>query len=218
MPKRGSYRRDGRDLRRRGPVRDPLPLILVVCEGAVTEPQYIEGFRIAQGANTVRVHVRGPGGDPKATVETAMKLADEAAERARRERDDNLRYDEVWCVFDVDEHPRLDDARRTADASGVELAISNPCFELWLLLHFAEQAALSRKRASQLLKKHLPAYAKHVRFEDLAAGYDDAARRAAALDDRHSQAGTGGGNPSSGVYRLTQRIRESGKAQRLKER
>jgi hypothetical protein len=41
-------RGNGHDLRRRGPVRDPLPLILVVCEGAVTEPQYIEGFRIAQ--------------------------------------------------------------------------------------------------------------------------------------------------------------------------
>ncbi|HEV7590954.1 MAG TPA: RloB family protein, partial [Longimicrobium sp.] len=190
-----------------------------VCEGAVTEPKYIDGFRIAHGANTVRVHVKAPGGDPKATVETAIKLTDEAADRARRERDDNLRYDEVWCVFDVDEHPRLDEARRTADASGVLLAISNPCFELWLLLHFADQtAALSRKRASELLTKHLPGYAKHVRFEEMAAGYSDAARRAASLDSRHLQADTQGGNPSSGVYCLTERIQEFGRRQRLRQR
>jgi hypothetical protein len=218
MPRDQSYRRKSHDLRRRGPVRDPLPLILIVCEGAVTEPQYLEGFRIAQGANTVRVHIKAPGGDPKASVETAVKLMEEAADSARRERDANLRYDEVWCVFDVDEHPRLEEARRAADATGVRLAISNPSFELWLLLHSVDQmAALSRKRASELLKKHLPRYAKHVRFEDLAGGYDDAARRAAVLDNRHSRAGTEGGNPSSGVYRLTERIREFGKAQRLKE-
>jgi hypothetical protein len=216
MPRRGSHRRDSRDLRRRGPVRDPFPLILVVCEGAVTEPQYIDGFRIEQGANTVRVHVKAPGGDPKALVETAINLAGEAAEQARRVGDDNLRYDEVWCVLDVDEHVRLGEARLIGKASDVHLAVSNPCFELWLLLHFADQtAALSRKRASELLKKHLPSYVKHVRFEDMAAGYGEAAQRAAALDNRHSQAGTEDGNPSSGVYRLTERIREFGKAQRL---
>ena len=219
MPKRGSYRRDGRDLRRRGAVRDPLPLVLVVCEGAVTEPQYIEGFRVAEGANTVRVHIKAPGGDPKAAVELAIKLAEEAAERARRERDDNLRYDEVWCVFDVDEHKRLDEARRTAETNGVRLAVSNPCFELWLLLHFFDQtAALSRKRASELLKKHLPVYAKHVRFPEVSAGYHDAVIRAEALDLRHAQTGAQGGNPSSGVYCLTERIRAFGKAQRFRER
>lgn len=212
MRRRGSHR----DLRRRGPVRDPLPLILVVCEGAVTEPQYIEGFRIAQGANTVRVHVKAPGGDPKAVVETAIKLADAAAERARRERDDNLRYDEVWCVFDVDEHQRLDDAHGIADAGGVSLAVSNPCFELWLLLHFADQkAALSPKLAFQLLKKHLPAYTKHIRFAEVSAGYADATVRAEALDTHHARIGTEGGNPSTGVYRLTQRIKELGRAQRM---
>jgi hypothetical protein len=212
-------RNDNRSLARRGPRRQPLPLVLVVCEGVVTEPQYINGFRLAHGASTVRVQIEAPGGDPLALVERAISLRKHASQAAARERDQNLVYDEVWCVFDVDEHARLDEARRTADASGVRLAISNPCFELWLLLHFTDQTAtLSRQRASGLLKKHLPNYAKHVRFEDLATGYDNAARRAAVLDNRHSQAGTDGGNPSSGVYRLTERIREFGKAQRLNER
>lgn len=66
MARRGLRREDGQDLRRRGPTRDPLPLILVVCEGKVTEPEYVDAFRIAQGANTVRVRVESPGGDPKA--------------------------------------------------------------------------------------------------------------------------------------------------------
>lgn len=210
-------RRSGdRPLRRRGPSRAPLPLILVVCEGEVTEPAYIEGFRLAHGATTVRVRVVSPGGDPRALVERAAELRDEARGRADREGDDNLAYDEVWCVFDVDAHARLPEARRIAKREAVQLAVSNPCFELWLILHFAEQAAhLHPRRAGQLLQKHLPGYAKRIRFDDLAGGYEEATRRAIALDRRHADARTDGANPSTGVYRLTERIRQFGKASRL---
>lgn len=216
MARRDSRREAGRDLRRRGPTRDPLPLILVVCEGKVTEPQYVDAFRIAQGANTVRVRVESPGGDPRALVERAVELRDDAERDARRSRDQNLRYDEVWCVFDVDQHQRLEDARNEAVRSGIELAVSNPCFELWLLLHFADQTAhLSVKQARDRLKKHLPGYDKHVRFEDASQGYEEAVRRAKALDLHHTAAGAPGGNPSTNMHRLTERIRTFGKARRL---
>jgi hypothetical protein len=216
MARRGSRREDGRNLRRRGPTRDPLPLILVVCEGKVTEPQYVDAFRIAQGANTVRVRVESPGGDPKALVERAVELRNEADREARRARDLNLRYDEVWCVFDVDQHRRLEDARGEATRSNIQLAVSNPCFELWLLLHFSDQTAhLSTKQARDRLRKHLPGYDKHIRFDDVSAGYADAMRRAQALDVRHAAACSHGANPSTGVHRLAERIREFGKEQRL---
>lgn len=209
-------RDDARGLARRAPTRSPLPLLLVVCEGEVTEPQYLSGFRRAQGANTVRLHVEAPGGDPRALVMRAAELRNEAADRARRERDDNLAYDEVWCVFDVDDHARLPAARALAEETGIHLAVSNPCFELWLILHFREHGAhLTSKRAAQLLGKHVRDYHKHVRYEDLAPGYADAVERAALLERRHSEAGTEGGNPSTGVHHLTEQIRKLGKAIRL---
>jgi hypothetical protein len=192
-----------------------MPLLLVLCEGAVTEPGYFNGFRVAHGANTVRVHVKAPGGDPKALVEAAAALRDDAAQRARREADDNLAYDEVWCVFDVDEHARLVEGQRLAAARDIRIAVSNPCFELWLLLHFGEQTShLTPKRAATLLQKHLRTYEKHVRFEDFGPGYELAVRRAKSLDVHHARVGSQGGNPSTGVYRLTERIRQYGKAAR----
>jgi hypothetical protein len=192
-----------------------MPLLLVVCEGAVTEPEYLNGFRIAHGANTVRVHVKAPGGDPQALVEAAARLRDDAAQRARREGDDNLGYDEVWCVFDVDEHARLIAGQRLAAAEDIHIAVSNPCFELWLLLHFVEQTGhLDPKRAAALLQKHLRTYEKHVRFGEFAPGYQLAVHRAESLDVQHARVGTQGGNPSTGVYRLTERIRQYGKAAR----
>lgn len=72
MAKRGA-RRGGSDLRRPGPTRDPLPLIVVVCEGKVTEPEYIKGCGLAQGTATVRVRVATPGGDPLALVKVPRR-------------------------------------------------------------------------------------------------------------------------------------------------
>lgn len=209
----------GDSLRRRAPVRPPLPMILVVCEGEVTEPTYVNEFRQAYGANTVRVKVVAPGGDPLLLVDHAIHLRDEAADRAGRERDDNLRYDEVWCVFDVDEHARLARALRHAETASIHVAVSNPCFELWLLLHFVDHAGpLSAHRVSQQLRKHLPTYRKQVRFRDCADGYSDAVMRARSLDERHARDERAGANPSTGVYRLTERVREFGKESRLRDR
>lgn len=209
-------RNDNRALARRAPSRDPLPLLLVVCEGEVTEPQYLRGFARAQGANTVRLRVVAPGGDPRALVEHAVELRDQAAGRAAREGDATHIYDEVWCVFDVDDHARLATARELADRTAIGLAVSNPSFELWLILHFRNQSAhLTSKRAAEILRKHIRDYHKHVRYEELSAGYADAVERAASLEHRHLEAGTVGGNPSTGVYHLTERIRELGKANRL---
>lgn len=194
-------------------------MILVVCEGEVTEPTYVNEFRQAYGANTVRVKVVAPGGDPFLLVDHAIHLRDEAAGRAGRERDDNLRYDEVWCVFDVDVHARLARALERARTASIQVAVSNPCFELWLLLHFVDQAgALSPRRVSERLRKHLPGYQKQVRFRDCADGYSDAVIRARSLDERHSRNERSGANPSTGVYRLTERVREFGKESRLRGR
>lgn len=136
--------------------------------------------------------------------------------RAAREGDENVAYDEVWCVFDVDEHARFQAARELAQRKEIGLAVSNPCFELWLILHFREQGApLTSKRAVELLAKHIRDYHKHVRYEEMVTGYADAVERAASLERRHREVGTEGGNPSTGVYHLTERIRQLGKANRL---
>ena len=72
-----------------------------------------------------------PGGEPKALVQRAVEKKKDAERLARSQKDSNLRYDQVWCVFDIDEHRLIPEAKQQAVANGIELAISNPCFELW---------------------------------------------------------------------------------------
>jgi RloB-like protein len=160
----------------------------------------------------VRVRLDDRGGDPKMLVERALELRREAEQEARRLRDDNVEFDEVWCVFDVDQHERLAAAREQARANGIHVALSNPCFELWLLLHFRDHTAhLDGKKAISLLRSHVKGYHKHVDFLVFRDGYDSAVDRAKNLERRGQSAGSPDGNPSTSVYRLTERIREEGK-------
>lgn len=46
--------------------------------------------------------------------------------------------DQVWAVFDEDEHPAVKEARDVCKRGNVGIAYSNPCFELWLILHHEE--------------------------------------------------------------------------------
>ena len=126
-----------------------------------------------------------------------------------------MKDDEVWGVVGVDEYPALPDARGQARDNGIKLAISNPCFELWLLLHFREQNAhIERHAVAKLLRNYIRDYQKHVPFGALRDGYSEAVQRARKLDTRHIEIGAEGDNPSTNVYILTERIREFGRKQR----
>ncbi|MFT7647504.1 MAG: hypothetical protein ACI8Y4_002253 [Candidatus Poriferisodalaceae bacterium] len=67
----------------------------------------------------------------------------------RRRKADGPDFDEIWCVFDTDEHPNLEQAVAEAADSNIRTARSNPCFELWLVLHVADQTAHVHRHAIQ---------------------------------------------------------------------
>lgn len=203
MRKRDRDRRNSRN-----PVpKDVRPLILVLTEGRVTEPEYINALKAF--VHNPRVRVIEEAGASTNAVQHATKLKQAAEHRAQDERDQNLAYDEVWCVFDVDDHTdvAIDKARRMASQSGIELAISNPCFELWLWLHFADQPGMQDSRQLQArLRKYLPKYDKHLNFKELQPGRDNAIQRAKRLDNDAEAAGEPGRNPTTGVWRVVESI------------
>jgi len=202
-------RHDNRPIQRRGPSRQPKYRILVVCEGKKTEPGYLKRFQ--HHVRNPRVHVEslGPAGVPRSVVEAAITGRRVADEDARRQRDENLRWDQVWAVFDIDDHPNVAEAKQLALANDILLAVSNPCFELWAFLHFADQRGhIERTKLRAALQNHLPGYDKELAFARMHAGYDDAVRRAQELDDAAMRADRAGRNPTTGVYLLTEVIRQ----------
>jgi hypothetical protein len=137
-------------------------------------------------------------------------VAKREAEREER-RAGGVAWDEIWCVFDEDSDPNLNAAIVKAEASGIRLAVSSPCIELWFILHFEDRSAYIDRRAAQSRARELLGCEKAL--SDNALGvlgdrHDDAKVRAMALDAKHSGDGSPvRSNPSSEVWKLVDRIR-----------
>ena len=176
---------------------------LVLVEGEVTEEAYLLFWK-RRLREHVLVDVPDFHGTPMSLVKeaAAMKLAEEKEDRRGRGR----MHDEYWCVFDVDVHPYLDEAIALAEATGLKIAISNPCIELWFLLHFHDQTAyIERHEAARLVKEELGG-GKGLTpeaLDDLGENFDIAKERARRLESKHHGDGTPApGNPSSGIWNL----------------
>ena len=124
----------------------------------------------------------------------------------------------MWCVFDIDTHPNVTEAKQQARDNGIFLAVSNPCFELWILLHFQDQFAPEHHHTIQAAcRNYLPGYEKEVPYDRVRSLVDDAVRRAQSLAQWQEERDNPGGNPSTDVYRLVEQIREFGKEEFLRK-
>lgn len=146
--------------------------ILVVTEGSKTEPLYLEEIRTVFRLHSANVAVQPSrlGTAPIQVVKYAEQLfIDGDLNRGIRPRS----FDQVYAVFDRDEHATYFNALSAADALDGKLVndddeavsfkaiASVPSFELWLLLHFEDvHAPLEREEVVRRLKVHISAYEK----------------------------------------------------------
>jgi hypothetical protein len=113
------------DLTRRQGRKSPREAVLILCEGE-TEVSYFNQLKVyCRDALTVTVYIDSDHSSPKTMIKTAI----------RKLRDQH--YDKVFCVFDGDDVQQVQDAQNLARRqTHIQLVISNPCIELWFILHF----------------------------------------------------------------------------------
>lgn len=168
---------------------------MIVCGGLCTEPDYLNGLKahLRNPAVTVKVWAKG-----QAPVNLVYHACSPRVVGTGE-------FDERWCVVDTDDF-QLRHAAHAAAEEDVHLAVSNPCFEVWLLLRHCDwrKALVDAQAAQRELRRHVPAYRKDkLRFEDFASGVADAVTRARQLDPTGCDHIC---NPSSGVWQLVQRM------------
>lgn len=191
------------DLRRTRSTRRERRRILVVTEGRVTEPQYFTGlakYARATGLTVQATEIVGLGRDPSRVVREAIQRRD----GDRRIATDRDRYDEVWCVFDVDQHALIAGALVAAKRESIGVAVSNPCFELWLLWHLGDLAAAATPAQ---MRRHLKPYGIEGKAMPASFPYHDfaeAVRRAEVSCPADPYAIPG--NPGTSVGRIVTRI------------
>lgn len=197
-------------LRRAPAQREPFPRVFIYCEGRNTEPEYIRDFCRDIRFTAAAIQQVGV---PHTVVERAVEKVRELRREARRGRDSFGGSDEVWVIFDVDTHPRIADAVGLARNSGIHIALSNPCFELWGIYHFEEcdapnNANWMQRRLAQLLPSYDPEGAKRISYGMLRSEVDTAKTRAVRCLEAREREGDPLGNPCTTVHKLVIRLQE----------
>ncbi|MGH3664374.1 MAG: RloB family protein [Micromonosporaceae bacterium] len=183
--------------------------VYVFTEGEVTEPGYIDALKRRQSAFTVRVDDRH--GNPAKLVRLAIEFKRVKDREAKQDRMPLEEWPDIWCVFDRDQHPDVDQWIEKARRSGVRVCFSHPCFEFWLLLHFEDHAPPtggSCNRAQTLLRKHLPP-GKHVLLDRLEGRFEAARTRAKSVSKQHERDGNSlptKQDPSTDVWKFVDRL------------
>lgn len=202
-------------IRRRKALRDPKRRFTLFCEGAKTEPDYFKAVQLECAGALIEIKTHGGVGAPISITDAAIKHK-ESHGLAKRGRGKNSfeEKDEVWAVFDRDEHDRFSEAVDRCKAHGVRVARSNPCFELWLILHEADfDKPGDRKDVQRKLQQLRPEYDRRKRkvpdCGDMVARVEEAEKRGEVLLTRREQEGKPFGPPSTTVGKLTKAIREA---------
>lgn len=192
--------RQKRQLERKLGRRASYDRILIVSEGSKTEPSYFRDIRAAYRLHTAHVQVQPGelGTEPIQVVQYARALFENGD---RNKQVQPRAFEQVYAVFDRDEHRSYFDALTLAESLDGRLRNDNkqpvrfqaiasvPSFELWLLLHFEDiQAPVHRNEVMARLKQHLPGYEKGAggAFASTAQRLDVAVQRAQALAARFS--------------------------------
>jgi hypothetical protein len=213
------HRQAARELRRRAAQRQPAERLLIVCEGAKTERLYLSEIRqdLRLPSANVQVQPSAYGTEPMRIVEYAEQLftqGDRALGIHARS------FDRVVVVFDRDEHLTYHAALERVPARSrrlendenlkvpFEAAVSVPCFELWLLLHFEDVfAPLHRDEAVARLRAHLHDYTKGggSHWAATRARIEAATQRAVALVSA-GHAVVDGTQPYTNMHELVNRL------------
>jgi len=188
--------------------RKPGECILIVCEGKETEPNYFRELRNELRLPTIQVEIQKGAGVPARLVEEAQRL-----EKLRKQDPSNDNFEAIWCVLDVENpdcNPTFEPAIQKAKNSHYFLAVSNPSFEFWYILHFdgTTRPFANGEEVKRYLRNHwIPGYdeAKPV-FGLLKDNLIDAIQRSKQIWEKYPEPSAGFPNPSTQVHLLVEKM------------
>jgi hypothetical protein len=119
---------------RREELQDIKSFIVIAVEGDRAEPSYF-GMIKEKFKDSIRLEIipSNKNSSPKYLLENLRRIKRECSDYNFQEKPESL-----WMVCDVDLHKNFQSTIKEAKNEGFKIAISNPCFEVWLFLHLAE--------------------------------------------------------------------------------
>ena len=160
-------------------------LIVIASEGKDTERIYFKALAKEYTNPRVHVHIleRSVDEQNNSSPEHVLKQLNDYKSQYELEADD-----ELWLVVDKDRWTEAMLSRVATECAlevSMHMALSNPCFELWLLLHLEDAASLTPEEQMLWMKnrrksKNADPYLK-VRLRQKMGSYHEAAYDAEML-------------------------------------
>lgn len=171
---------------------------LLVCEGDVTEPEYFDQLKGLYREAIINITcLKNHHSDPTSLIK-----------RANREIHSLLKGDELWIILDMDEWTKEQFAELeqwSAPQKGRYVAISRPCFEIWLIMHETTLNDWSKKACQSYFSENISRGKKGLRLNWLTAEKLKKAVTQAKTRDT-GQVGIIPNVPTSKVYQLIENI------------
>lgn len=209
---------DTRRTKKGNGAKDRARNVYVFTEGEVTEVTFIDFLTRAdttahrsdprQRVEVDIVNRKDKGGEkrkPDYLVHAAVEKLRDAERDAKQSgiKKNWWNWPQVWCLFDCDQHNHIPEMFALANRTGVKIAYSHPCFELWRLLHYqnytstfggvCDDAADRLKRRQDFRESYGAAarrlsdeQAKIVMPKQVARRYATARQHARKLNEQHT--------------------------------
>ncbi|WP_254173030.1 RloB family protein [Planktothrix pseudagardhii] len=176
-------------------------LFIIATEGRDTEKQYFQGMF---HDSRIKIEILSTGEDDKSAPKYVLERLDSFKQKYDLTSDDSL-----WLMFDIDRwgEKNISEICRQARQKQYRLAISNPCFEVWLYLHFndLDSTFIKCKDYEKKLRTHLGSYQKSNLNLDVYKNHiQEAVQRAKTLHPSPQQDWPP--TPGSHVYRVVEII------------
>ena len=141
--------REHKNLVRLSNVKSPAKLLFIASEGANTERQYFNELERACDKNIVHpFHLQRHDDDIGRSAPSHV-LKEIACFKSKSP----IKFkkgDEFWVVLDVDNWTNLPEIVQGCEKANVHLAISCPCFDLWMLLHVTDVEKLDTETKEKI--------------------------------------------------------------------
>lgn len=195
--------------------------ILVVTEGELTEPQYLELLCQHVKDRDFNLDIRprprkkGTGqwtSNPEAVVDKCVELQTQQEREASDSHGNDVPYEQCFAVVDVDRwdesspggRSKLDRALAKAEKHGIKVVISNLKFETWLVWHAENKSYRTSKQLDDACRNLTLLSGKNITASFPIRNFTVAVRRAQAANV--TPLSTIGPNPSTSMPAFLQAL------------
>lgn len=181
-------------------------LFVIAVEGIRTEPQYFSLFRQL----SINVDIKTLEEKDRSSPEQVLARLESYLKKSALKKND-----QAWLVVDKDswtDNQLSKLVKWSRQNTNFGLALSNPKFEYWLLLHFEEPNSIKSPRdCNDKLKKHIPDYNKSINPRKITRTMVESAIQRAKSRDISTSNSLIPVFPGTTVYKLVEAILNNAK-------